>query len=334
MLDTIRLVGSSLSSNLDMEVSKFYTYRNNRTGVEKMAVVDMTAGKGAPYRAFYDPNNLLLTVELNPHKILFDANIFNYSQSASALRYLTHSVASCFFAGTDCFISRADLGGVQTFDSPGRAVEVVEQYRRTKIEGARVKKYRHQNYDASVFYYTQNWSAKIYNKGVEMFRAAEQPDGYPFDLYSTLRFEKSYRSGEFARLGMKKTPYRGVHLHEFDFETFYGDFTEFFGKWQRSATPYYTDKKGMTGLLSVIDQLGHLNDVAAMGTVSRTSIYRYQKEKKEAAEPVGIKFVDNLTPKEKNRLLLFHSTGFSPYLYQAIVKYRNGKKSIHLLNSN
>lgn len=323
MLDTIRLTGSSLGTNLKYETSKFVTYRNNKTGTERYALVDMTASKGSPYRAFYDPNNLTLTVELNPHKILFGENIYNYCQNSNSLRYLVHSVAASFFPSSDCYISRADLGGVQTFENPGRALEVLEQYRRAKIEGARVAKYRHQNYTSSAFYYTRSWSAKVYNKGVDMFRNSEQPEGYPFDLYSTLRFEKTYRSDEFKRLGMKKTPFRGVHVHEFKFDVWHDDFMTFFSNWQRQATPYYTTEKGMKGLLSVIDQLGHLSDVAAMGTVSRTTIYRYQQEKKRVSDLPGINFVDNLTAKQKNTLQVFYLNGFSPYLHQAILKHRS-----------
>jgi len=326
MLDTIRLTGSSLSSNMDFEVTKYFSYHNKRTGIEKTAVVHLTQGKNSPYRAFFDPNYNTLTVELNPHKILFGYNVYNYSQHPNTINHLVHSVANCFFSSGDCFISRADLGGVVTYENPGRALEVLEQYRRAKIEGARVAKYRHQNYTDSVFYYSKNWSAKVYNKGIELFNKAEQPEGsIPFDTYSTLRFEKTYRSGEFERIGMKKQPYKGVHIDDFDFVAWYADFRDFFTGWQHQATPYFTTEKGMKGLLSVVDQLGHLNDVAAMGVVSRTTVYRYRKEKKVNSPLPELLFKDNLGPKEKNRLNMLWVAGFSPYLHSAITKYKSSK---------
>jgi len=326
MLDTIRLVGSSIGSNIKTNVTKYTSYiREN--GVEKIAGVSMNDLKGYPYRAWIDPNHLTLTVELNPHKILFGENIYNYCSNASAVRNLVYSVADTFFAGNDCFISRADLGGIQTFGSPTQAMEALEQYRNTKISGARIKKYRHQNYQHTVCYYTQNWSAKIYNKGYEVLRGSEQQPGvYPFDLYSSLRFEKTYRSGEFERLGMPKKPYRGVHLHQFDFGLWYTDFMDFFSKWEREKKAYYTDMKGVAGLLNVIDQMGQLSNVEAMGIVDRTTIWRYRKAKRDNIPVEPVKFVDNLTSKQKNTVMLLNVGGFSPYLQHAIKKFQMEQK--------
>lgn len=327
MLDTIRLVGSSLGTNVKTSVTKYTSYvREN--GVEKIASVHLNDKKGYPYRAFLDPNYNTLTVELNPHKILFGENIYNYCQDVYALRNLVFGVAHSFFPHGDCFVSRADLGGVVTYDSRNKADNVLEQYRTTKISGARVKKFRHQNYVGSAFYYTKNWSAKVYNKGLEVLKSGPQPEGlYPFALYDTLRFEKTYRAGEFERLGMRKTPFRGVHLHEFDFGIWYNDFNTFFLNWERESKPYTTDLDGtpMQKLLHVIDQLGQLDNVAAQGFVDRSTIWRYKDKVKKLQAPTFQKteFVSNLTNEQKTKLKTMQTIGFSPYLHQSVLKYHS-----------
>jgi len=322
MLDTIRLVGSSFNTNVKTSVTKYVSYvRDN--GTERLAMVHMNDKKGFPYRAFLDPNYNTLTVELNPHKILLNDNIYNYCSSVPDLRGLVTAVAHSFFPYGDCYVSRADLGGVVTYENRFQADTTLEQYRTTKISGARVKKFRHQNYVGSAFYYTKNWSAKVYNKGQEMFTNAVQPEGYPFDLYNTLRFEKTYRSGEFERLGMKRTPFKGVHLHQFDFSAWYEDFNTFFTNWEREAKPYMTQMEGTHGLLHVLDQMGQLDNVAAMGIVNRTTIWRYKNEKKKllADTFVPTKFVGNLSNVQKNRIKTLHTVGFNPFLQHEITKY-------------
>lgn len=286
----------------------------------------MTDKKGFPYRAFLDPNYNTLTVELNPHKILFHDNIYNYCQDVNSLRSLVFGVASSFFPHGDCFVSRADLGGVVTYANRFDADCTLEQYRTTKISGARVKKYRHQNYIGSAFYYTQNWSAKIYNKGLEMFRGSPQPEGYPFDLYNTLRYEKTYRSGEFERLGMKKVAFKGVPLHAFDFGVWFDDFNTFFESWEREAKPYMSNMTGRSTthkLLHVIDKLGQLDNVASMDIVHRSTIWRYKQKKKKLLKESfkRTEFVSNLTNNQKIRLKTLHTIGFSPFLHSAVTEY-------------
>ena len=122
---------------------------------------------------------------------------------------------------------------------------------------------------------------------------------------------------------MKRTPFKGVHLHQFDFSAWYNDFNTFFENWEREAKPYMTQLKKTAGLLHVLDQLGQLDHVAAMGIVDRSTIWRYKAEKKKLQADTFKKteFVSNLSNAQKNRIKTLHTVGFNPFLQHEITKY-------------
>jgi len=284
MIDTIRFRGPAVSYRLNWTFEKYYCFRTPSGDFEKIPITlienKKDAKKRSLYRVFYVPSANLMDVEINLGKLLFEHNVYNYSVSSLDLDMLIRRVGSAFFASNDYYVSRIDLGHVQTYASRLETQKVIDQYRHSKLPGAYSRKFKHQNYKDSVFYKTENWSVKVYDKFAEIVHSlgvevAKQllPDE------NMVRFEKTYRIGEMKRLGLQVDPYKGVHIDSFQVAVLMNDYMDVFGKWEFSATPHVTDAKGVIGLISYLDNLGQLSELEAAGIVSRSSIWRYRKEK-------------------------------------------------------
>lgn len=226
MIDTIRLVG-------DADYYRFsYTYERftgikTKDGEERISQVLVENKKGV-HRVFYTPSNHQIVVELNPHKLMFQDNVYNYEINSAILNDFIRGIGAIYFRSNSYYVARVDIGGVTTFPNPMETAATLEKFRQTRIPGARVARFKQQNYASSVFYASKNWSIKIYNKGVEMHIDAQDapehklekgklvpnPDYIKpelrernrlgFDLLSTVRVEKTYRFREMERIGLQE----------------------------------------------------------------------------------------------------------------------------------
>lgn len=306
MIDTLRLRGPADMVNFEWDYEQFTGFKNKKTGTRYVSSI--LVKKTPQFRAMYYPASNSMDVEINIHKTMFGFNVYNYASSAGILNSLVRNFAYYFYRpSSDIYVTRCDIGGVSTFKDVAESYQVLEKYRRCKFPGARIGKWRMQNYPDSVWYDTRHWSIKIYNKGKELGELAD--DFKEFDLFSTLRFEKTYRFREMGRLGMNIKAHYGVNLEEFDTDILLKDFFGLISGWELAQTPYLTDNKGAMGLLSVIDKLGYLSEIHAFSTVSRSTIHRYNKLKKADVPEFqqNVVFPFNLPP-EKLSILNYART--------------------------
>lgn len=310
MIDTVRLRGPADIVNFKWDYTRFTGFKR-KDGKE--IVNEIIVRKTPHYRAFYYPSQDIIDVECNLHKILFNENVYNYSVSPAVLGGLVHSLVGTFYSSSShVYVSRCDIGGVVTYSDRFECNKVLESYRGARMPGGRVAKWRHQNYQHSVFYRAENWSMKVYNKGEEMKDAAKEFT--EFNLFNTLRFEKTYRFREMKRLGMNIKPCRGVEVSEFDVSLLLDDFFKILTDWEFSQTPHVTDKSGQMGLLSVIEQAGLFSDVESQGVVSRSTLWRYRKLKKDLQEKQIVSFSQNLPPRKLHILNYANTFGLSKLL--------------------
>lgn len=309
MIDTIRFKGMQTRYNFTADYSRFIGYRR-KDGTEK--VVEVCVEKNEHYQVFLNPNEGTVTVQCNPHKSIFGINAFNYEKNPVLLKQFVRLVASYFFDNGDCWVSRIDIGGVTTYEDIDKAKSVIERFRGTRVPGGSIKKYRHQNYPSSVFYWSRHWSIKIYNKGVEIGYKEEDeikkrsPNG--FDLLKTVRYEKTYRFRELERVGslpyqkinpdhkkytdMPVKPNWGIYIDDLQMDLILFDFEEIFKKWDFAASDSVEagSLKGLNALLHVVDKKGALSEAESMGYISRSSLQRYRAAKKK--NPEFVPFVD------------------------------------------
>jgi len=354
MIDTLRICGDKTRYNFNADFSRFIGYRK-KDGTEK--IVELLVEKNEYYQVFVNPGAGKVTVQLNPHKILFGLNIFNYEENPVWLHQLVRHCANYFFGNSDCYVSRLDIGGVVTYKNQTEAIKVLERFRGTRVPGGSLKKYRHQNYADSVFYWSRHWSIKIYNKGVEMgctpdmteaqlekagttnekILADRSPAG--FDLLATLRYEKTYRFRELERIGslpyqkahpqhkavtdMPVKPNWGVHIDDLRMDLIMYDFKNIFEKWDFAASEslHPGELKGVHTLLYALDKLGKLSELESLKAVSTSTMGRYRKKKRENPEfEPFVKFVNNLDTKSLNNKRRAHTFGLSGFLLGNIPK--------------
>lgn len=307
MIDTLRLRGPAVSYRLNWTFEKYYCFRTPNGDFEKIPITlienKKDAKKRSLYRVFYVPSANLMDVEINVGKLLFEYNVYNYSVSSVDLDLLIRRVGACFFSANDYYVSRVDLGHVQTYESRAETQKVIDQYRHSRLPGAYSRKFKHQNYKDSVFYKTENWSVKVYDKYAEMVHSLGieiAKEIVPQE--NVVRYEKTYRIGEMKRLGMIPDPYKGVHIDSFQVAVLMNDYLSVFGNWEFSATPHITEGKGVIGLISYLDNLGQLSELEAAGIVSRSSIWRYKKEKASfAVDAPRLKITQNISKEQQQK---------------------------------
>jgi len=319
MIDTVRLTGYGQFYKFKMDYERFIGYRR-KDGTEKITdqVVENKKGK---YVARYSPSTDIMHVEFNLSKLLFERNVYNYAQNVGLLKTLLSHAAAYFFSGGDCFVSRVDIGGVTTYADNNEAYNVLNSMRHARPTGSRITKFKHQNYSDSVFYYTKNWSIKIYNKGVESGELKEMPQFKEFKLHDTLRFEKTYRFNEFARLGKSKgvnsvTPYFGVPLRDFDLGVIFDDFYSVFRNWDfvANGTIKRVGKRGVQACLAAMDAKGILSEAEAERVVSSRSMRRYRVAKQQMPDfNPRIVFQNNLSNKMLHKLNYAITFGLSEF---------------------
>jgi len=305
MIDTIRLCGPSDYYRRRPDLKKYQVYVK-RDGTETV-IPEVEFEKLETHRSWYHDGFGRLTVELNPHKLLFQHNVYNYEKNPAYLHQIVRHFATHFFGRNDCYVMRCDLGGVVPFSNRLAAKQHIESLRGARPDRIRVKKTAHYNYPDSVFCPTQNWSIKAYIKGSEM--GEESKFFSHFDCHSVVRYEETFRFNEMKRLGMPVKPYWGVHVRDLDTETLYNSFVERVTTWETIATPFVTDKKGLMGLLAVIDQQGQFSQVERLGVVSRSSTSRFRQLKKNQIGKTELNFVYNLPPELQSRYAYFQAAG-------------------------
>lgn len=216
MIDTIRFTGPARYYRFNYSYEKFQGFRR-ADGEERITQVMVEDIKGV-HRVFYTLSTDTIVVELNPQKLMFGDNVYNYEKNTAILNDFVRLVGGVYFDSSDYYVSRVDLGSVTTFPSVEDSKMALERFRSARLDGARIGRFKQQNYKDSVFYPSRNFSVKIYRKGVEMGIKPQDEtddDGNPlipesmrernrlgFDLLATLRCEKTYRFNEMKRLGV------------------------------------------------------------------------------------------------------------------------------------
>jgi len=279
MIDTVRISGPAGLHRWKYELEKYYAYK--KKGKKEVIQQQLVANKKGKFRVFYSPAQERIDVEFNLGKLLFNYNVFNYEKSTSRLLLLLARCGEYFFSRGDFFISRLDIGGVFDAGDINNGRAIIETFRRTRVPGGRIRKYKHQNYEDSVFYKSENWSVKVYLKGPEMMKVYKQAQVETvcgvIDAMPLVRFEKTYRSGEFERLGMEKTPYWGIHVSDFDLDIVMRDFYKVFEGWERQRADHFVDLKGAMGALQMFDRQGKFEEACQSGVYSKATIQRYRK---------------------------------------------------------
>lgn len=308
MIDTIRLRGPAVSYRLNWTFEKYYCFKTPSGDFEKIPITlienKKDAKKRSLYRVFYVPSANLMDVEINLGKLLLEHNVYNYCTSSLDLDTLVRRVGACFFNSGDYYIARIDLGHTQTYATKLEAQKTIDQYRHSRLPGAYSRKFKHQNYKDSVFYKSENWSIKVYDKYAEMVHSLgleEAKKIIPDE--NVVRFEKTYRIGEMKRLGLQVDPYKGVHVDSFQIATLMNDYLSTFGKWEFSSTPHITDAKGVIGLISYLDNLGQLSELEAANIVSKSSLWRYRREKTSLAVTTPrLNILKNISPSMQQKV--------------------------------
>jgi len=288
MLDTFRLT-SSLPSVRDVpRATRFMTLRKHDGELGDMVVLNQFSNTKT-HRYFYDPVQKKFSIEANASKLIYGDNWTNWGGDAHSLVAPLLSIARHFYSSFDsCEVSRLDLGFVQDFGSAKAAAAVLESFRRSRPPRVRTVKAATQmhSYKDSIFLPTRNWSIKIYNKGAEQRVTEYCKDAY---LSGVLRFEKTYRSGEIARLHRADNKAFGileddkrVYIDELQPQLLIDDFFSTFQNWERMT--WATDDgqmKNSSALLARLEQLGeNMQLVENSGMVSRSTMYRYRAKKK------------------------------------------------------
>jgi len=308
MIDTIRFSGAHLRAAFVPDSISFFSTKKKGQLTER--AIFSQVQKHKYYRILFDGGRQRYTVEINPHKMLYQYNIYNYEKDTNVYLLLVYGLARHFFSSLDdVYLSRVDIGGVHDFGDIENAKKSLELFRTTKPENVRWSKAMNQTYETAVFYNSKGYSIKIYMKLPEMERTAKKA-GYdiPKEIADfsagLLRFEKTYRTDELNKIGMPKTPFLGIHIHDFNPHSLYADFENTFKKWEQRAAPHRTDRRGIMGLLQTISNDNHENfaGVARSGIVSRQTISRFYKLKKEQTKQFVLNFENNLPKKFENVL--------------------------------
>jgi len=316
MVDTVVLFGRFDFNKFMPDFTQIVSYRNHKKNTENIPVFQYQNRKGLYVARYYQATNEI-SVQFNIPKVIFGTNALNYESSFVRLDNLIACFGSYFFPSGDYYVSRIDIGGVVTYPDKISADAVIERFRYAKLPRARTRSYKHQNYESSVFYSTRNWSFKCYNKGAELRHTKEfdmVSQSVVWDLDCTVRVEKTFRFNEMKRLGYEVTPRKGVFIENFTTEYLLQDFIDTLQDWSLTATPWLNEHKGVKGLVSIIDQQGLLSEAYASGKISKSTYYRYIREKKAAAQaPKDFKDVFYLDGKKnlpENLKLLDHCLTF------------------------
>lgn len=276
MVDTLRLSGKSGSFRFSATATKYYTFRNHDGEKDTIPMVQMDTNNDN-YRVFYSPAYDRYDVEFNLAKVLFGNNWHNYALNPHDIGQLVRACARHFFGDTRVYLGRIDLGFVQQFADYTEAQNTLETFRKTRPKGIRKLKAKNQFYEHSIFFPSQNYSIKIYNKG------AEQKVGRIGDadswLWKVLRFEKTYRFREIERLGMLAKPFWGIDIDDMDYSVLTKDLHKIFDDWERLTNPCISKLSGLMGAVAAIDGLGKLNELEAAGILKRSTLSRYRARK-------------------------------------------------------
>jgi len=332
MVDTISIKGYGCFYKFKKDYERFMGFRRN-DGTHY--IVEQTVeNKKGKYVARYSPASDVMRIEFNLGKLLFGRNVYNYESSPGILLAIIGHAGRYFFGNNEFYIARIDIGGVCTYKDEDEATNVLNSMRNARPDGARMKSYLHQNYSDSVFHRSENWSTKIYNKGVEMKESRENPDFKEFNLFATLRFEKTYRYKEISRVSKEyyysgeKKHYRqdfnipvkgmGIPFKNFNIRYLLDDFYKYFTNWDHLANTILAqhEVKGsaLNSCLRVIDELGKLNEFEVSGIVSQRTMHRYRQKKKDKVDfKPFVSFQKNIDTKSWKILDYARTFGLATY---------------------
>lgn len=309
MIDTLRLSGPAGGYLHEWDYTKYYSYKNKKGDWETTETVEVK--KTDKYRLFYRKSHDRLDVELNVGKILFPLNCYNFAQNEKDIEILVRAFHGCFFAPSCGYVSRVDLGAVRVYDSHAESVQQLERYKRARFMGGRMAQYKSQNYEHSAFYRQSGGAFKVYHKGFEQklvnkkdidFSSKYSVASYGVDLTRMLRFEKTYRSDAMKRLGMTSVPYMGIPIDSFDAFLLVNDFWNRVLNWDFADAPSIVTEKRILGICQMLDQNGLLSDAEKDGLLSRSTLSRFRKLKKQQVSISQPDFFENIP--EKSRTIL------------------------------
>jgi len=353
MIDTIRFRGPAKNYSMKLDVTKYQVWVDEKTGnITQSPIVTIGNIKAADgqslYRIFYTPSADMVDVELNIQKILFNHNASNYCFSANSLNLLIRRFGSYFFASGSYYVTRIDLGFVQTLDTEAEKRGMIDTFRNTRLPGSYTAKYKAQYYANSVWYPSKNFIMKIYDKHAEIVKhETKEIADKIVPNNNMVRFEKQYRGKEIERVSalyntekkkqedgkvkevktlihyaMPHEAFRGIHIDSFDISYLKDDLFSTLSEWVRNtATIEGQELKGTQGLLDALAKRGMLSEVEAAHIVNRTTIYRYKKRAAEIGRPSFQVIPDDVAEVYKNRVNYAVSVGVSK-----IIQDRQNKK--------
>lgn len=353
MIDTIRFRGPAKNYAMKLDVTKYQVWVDESTGnVTQSPIVTIANVKAADgqslYRIFYTPSADMVDVELNIQKILFHQNASNYSFSANTLNLLVRRFGSYFFNSGCYYITRIDLGFVQSLETEAEKRGMIDTFRNTRLPGSYTAKYKAQYYANSVWYPSKNFIMKIYDKHAEIVKHENKDIADKLvPNNNMIRYEKQYRGKEIERVSalyktekkkdedgkekevktlvhyaMPHEAFKGIHIDCFDIQYLKDDLFNTLSEWVRNtATIEGQELRGTQGLLDALAKRGMLSEIEAANIVNRTTIYRYKKKAAKIGRPTYEVVPDDIRDDFKTRVTFAASVGISK-----IIQDRQNKK--------
>jgi len=266
MLDTISIV--SEQDNYRFPIAKAQYVIDYHDTNKKYLLTQTYINEN--YRVFHDLNRNAVRIEASIPKIIFGHNGLNYIEpkNHNLIKLYIDLFAKFFFKDTSTvYINRIDIASVQYFDNPAKQIETYKQF---KLQNQRLTKFNHQNYKSSVFYFSKNFSTKIYDKFIESKDESHR---------GLLRFEKSYRLGYLKKCKMLAKPYFGVSLSALKIEVLINDFLETFQKWTSKTVVANPTRNGLMGTLETlrVENIQLLQELVIKGIISDSTIKRLNR---------------------------------------------------------
>lgn len=342
MIDTLRLRGPAKSFTQLYKLTKYQVWVNEKGETTYSPTVTIENAKDAKgvrlYTIFYTPSSDMMDVELNVQKLIFGNNAHNYALSENLVNILVRRVGDYFFNPGSYYITRIDMGFVQTLATEKEAKGLIDTFRNSRLPGSHSAKYKAQYYPDSIWYMAKNWVMKIYNKYAEIVKhdSKEIADEL-IPNKNMVRFEKQYRGKEIERVSsiykiekkkletgetkevktlvsraMVYESFKGIHIDSFQSKYLIDDLFGVIDNWERTTNSIEGEQlSGTAGLLNVLHKMGKLSDIEASGIVNRTTIYRYKQKVKKLVEPKYVVVPDDIAEQVKNRVFFVCSVGFA-----------------------
>lgn len=302
MIDTIVLIAQSSNYIFPKNQAKFLLEYSDRQVPRSYWMTEAYISQDKKIRVFHDINREQIRLECSIPKLIFGNNSINYIERtnvASALELIKILIKQFFKQYKEVYINRIDISAMQEYESIDEKRLHLEAYRVNKPINVRLKKFTHQNYADSIFYYSKNYSIKIYDKHKE----TPINDCY-LDNSKMLRFEKSYRRGEMQKLKLLTYPFLGCKIGDFDLNVLVNDFERVFTNWEMKKQVIDCPKKGLLGVIKVLkfENPELYRQIISSGKISDSTIKRTNKVESKIIDTKCFEYVVNIHDYFKNKL--------------------------------